>query len=277
MLLYGCSELWYWEYTTIRKPDMLDILPVQQKAIEWLEVKKIDPYMRPRRDFEVTGLSPWGVPPEIWNDPRFFKMWQDIQEQLIGVGFSWAVASRMAAIVVMQVVEKLGGVAAALAGGTSAVVIALAVGAALVLVAIGIFIWINPSIESSVVKKYPGYRYVMRYKERFWWADLVGCTLKGRNLYMKCEEVPGKIVEDSGKIWKFNNTWFEQYRRGLLYYTNVYQLAYVRFVCFLEHGGGTHYYIQKGYHDGIAGDVRPGWTSEVALWCDEPVHDVIYW
>lgn len=127
------------------------------------------------------------------------------------------------------------------------------IGAAILSLAV---LFYNPTEMGLRRRRYLGHFYFLRYRERLWWADIVGRSLLGYNVYYVGAEVPALITAVSqakgagiGKpeVWDLMPYAGGETKIGLLWDATFSKKAYVDFIGFLDCMGGSYYRLQEGY------------------------------
>lgn len=169
----------------------------------------------------------------------------------------------------------------------SAVLAKIAVGAGVLLVFLGIIWIINPKIKGTRTITWQRGRYLMRYEENLWWADLIACSMKGTDLYTRCEGIGGQLVQNikgprgtvpvwvtAGDSMMFNGTWIEKGWRRLVYQTISWTKLNASYIGLLQNIGEPYYRLITGYDPTWVGEVELGWRKPLEDWCVEPQREV---
>lgn len=251
--------------------------------------------------FETCGASPF----LMWwlEDPERAKFYYDILEQLMPIlGEREArlqtlymcfkmmshFLGKHGIVVTSKAITLTAAVKAAILDMTtviaaSKVLTMITVGAALLMLFLGIMWIINPKMKGTRTITWGRGRWLMRYQEKLWWADLVGCSRGGIDMFTLCEEIPGILVKHTkgprgrvpiwvvpGDLMQFYGTWIEKGWRGPVYETISWSQLKASYVGLLENIGVPYYRLIEGYDPTWVGEKEPGWIKPVEKWCLEP-------
>ena len=270
---------------------------------------------RPAIKFDLSELpdvqySSFGPTPfQIWwmLDPARAKMYMDLLEQMAPI-LGMAAARKEVTYTCMKMlgyflakegVVVTGGIipataAAAKAGADIALMfversiwVELGIGMGLTAVVWTILLIVNPKLKLTRKINWQTGRYMMRYQENFWWADLVGCTRKGTDLFYQCGSIPCMPMEQTrgkrhmimaqpmgGDTIHFGGTWVEEGWNGPIYETIIWEKMTCSYVGFLVKLGAMYYKLQEGFDRTFMGDPELGYMKPVDIWCSEPQREV---
>ncbi|MBA7518886.1 hypothetical protein ES705_10960 [subsurface metagenome] len=255
--------------------------------------------------YETVGASPfltWWL-----EDPERAKFYYDILEQLMPIlgereaklqtlymcfkmmshflgkqGIVWTGKAITLTAAVKTAILELTTVIAA-----SKALTMLAVGAAMLMLFMGIMWIINPKMKGTRTITWGRGRWLMRYQEKLWWADLVGCSMKGKDMFTRCEPIPGVVVKNTygprggvpvwvvpGDLMQFYGTWIESGWDFPNYETISWTQLKASYVGLLKNVGAPYYTLIEGYDPTWVGESEPGWTKPTEKWCVEPQHEV---
>lgn len=192
-----------------------------------------------------------------------------------GVGITLTEAVRDALLAMTAVIKS------------SAVLTHIVLGAGIVVFLYGILFILNPKVKGTRTITWGRGRWLMCFEEKLWWADLVGCSLKGTDMFTRCEEIEGEVVINArgwrgqaqygvvpGDTIQFYGTWIESGWKGLLYETVSWSTLKASYVGLLKNVGAPYYVLLKGFNPTWVGESEPGWTKDQARWCMEPQHEI---
>jgi len=258
-----------------------------------------------QQEFETVGATPfltWWL-----EDPERAKFYYDILEQLIPIlgpaeaskqtlymcfkmmthflGRSGIVVTGTAITLTEAVKAAIVEMTATIAG--SKMLTMIAVGAMLLLLFLGIMWIVNPKFKGTRTISWPRGRWLMRYEEKLWWADLVGTSMKGIEMFTRCQSIPGSVINDirgprgrvpiqfvPGDTMLFYGTWFETGWKLIYYQTISWTHIKASYVGLLEKVGSQFYRLLSGHDETWLGDVQPGYRKPPELWCAEPQRTV---
>lgn len=256
-----------------------------------------------QQEFEMVGATPfltWWL-----EDPDRSKFYYDILEQLMPIlGEREArlqtlymcfkmmshFLGKHGIVVTAKTITITAAVKVAIAELTvviaaSKVLTMLAVGAALMMLFMGVMWIINPKMKGTRTITWGRGRWMMRYKEKVWWADLVACSMKGKDMFTRCETIQGVVVKQKygprgrvpvwivpGDLMEFYGTWIESGWNFPAYETISWSQLKASYVGLLKNVGAPYYSLIKGYDPTWVGESEPGWIKPQEEWCVEPQH-----
>jgi len=155
-------------------------------------------------------------------------------------------------------------------------------------VLLGVLWIINPKVTGTRTISWPHGRYMMQYNEGMHWADIIGCSLKGTDIYSECGSISGTVlIQDRrsrstgptgwipGDRLSFGGTWIETSRDGYLRTTISWQGMKASYIGLLKRIGGDYYTLRDGYEPTFVGDTEPGWIKPSEQFCVEPQRTLV--
>lgn len=128
----------------------------------------------------------------------------------------------------------------------------------------------SPDTEDFIMNEVAPIRYLMRYNERVFLADLRGIDADGKPRYYYCDLAGDVLIGEKRRVsyplgpadhWDTGFAWVQRRGRFMNYESWSWSDVFVEYIGLLEHLGDGHYHLKAGYRDPYVSELPPGFAN----------------